>query len=330
MSDLGYLYHCSYNIDSVILKCNCYDKEIHDFLVEYLKFNEKCNDEKGSKNILLNIIHWGCVEKIELMEFYNAKLKFLNEDIIVLEIKKKLYLLYQKKNNIKLDIMRIVRNIIIEIYSILGWQLFHGACLFYKNKGYVIMGDKYAGKTTSILQVLKDNKEVQFVSNDKILIKEVGDKLQVVSVPISVGIRIKTFANIGIDFEKYLSDYNSYHNVFININKEDNINKKVFLSINEIEQLFGRKVIYKCEIDCMIYMKYDSKLKESQYTKLSYLEILNSQNLQYEKRHLYFKQEKKAHEILFVNYPNIRYCYYERIDADNKIMEIIKGNDEDE
>ena len=87
--------------------------------------------------------------------------------------------------------MRLIRQLILIGLQNNDWLFFHAACISCQEKGVGIIGNKKTGKTTSLFNLLI-NGEFEFVSNDKIAIKEIDGDIKIISFPISAGVRIGT------------------------------------------------------------------------------------------------------------------------------------------
>lgn len=110
---------------------------------------------------------------------------------------------------------------------------FHAAALEINKKGIILTADKFSGKTTLLIKLLKkySNKDTFFIANDKIAVQAKNTKdITLYSSPISIGVRIDTY-------EKYISALSKLQlNEILNEGSQD---PKIFLSIKELEKIFN-------------------------------------------------------------------------------------------
>ncbi|MBV8687175.1 MAG: hypothetical protein JOZ90_15035 [Alphaproteobacteria bacterium] len=83
-----------------------------------------------------------------------------------------------------LGLARLVRNRLSSDWSLAGGAYLHAGCVTIGGVGVVILGDKFAGKTTQICELV--SRGARFTSNDRIFLFPNG---RVVGLPVSVNIR---------------------------------------------------------------------------------------------------------------------------------------------
>ncbi|MET3211848.1 UNVERIFIED_CONTAM: hypothetical protein ABIC26_004816 [Paenibacillus sp. PvR008] len=87
--------------------------------------------------------------------------------------------------------MRLLRALVKVVHLKRGWTLFHAAACQLGDTGIGIVGDKRAGKTSTLLSLLT-SEHAHFISNDKVLLQERTGALHVLGLPHKVGIRKQT------------------------------------------------------------------------------------------------------------------------------------------
>ena len=136
-------------------------------------------------------------------DFKKNQIKIINHGVknpIGFKNEKKLFFIYLDENFRIMDLIRIIRNIFIIILLNNSYLPLHASCIVIDNIGVAFIGNKFIGKTTAMINCL-NNLNCNFVSNDKIFVKQKNNYLEVVSLPISAGIRkntIKLFDKLNI------------------------------------------------------------------------------------------------------------------------------------
>lgn len=90
--------------------------------------------------------------------------------------------------------MRAVRTLMNLLLLEKGTIPFHAACIVKDGYGVGITGNKFAGKTTTLINALHHCR-CNFLANDKVLLHEVDDVLFMYGLPISLGIRLGTISH---------------------------------------------------------------------------------------------------------------------------------------
>lgn len=166
----------------------------------------------------------------------------------------------------KLSFMqRIMCNVFIMEFQRNGYAIVHGACVSKDGESFIISGNKGAGKTTTLIRLLEQGYD--FISNDKVAVKEENGRVVTCGIPHSMGIIKEDVGNFNID-QKFgrIDGPKIYFRVAdlgdaldVNVFNKGYLNKMIFpryekgreeLSIsdcsNNLEQL-GRENIFKEE-----------------------------------------------------------------------------------
>ncbi|HEY0601407.1 MAG TPA: hypothetical protein VGD58_00785, partial [Herpetosiphonaceae bacterium] len=88
--------------------------------------------------------------------------------------------------------MRIMRSLFKYLLIERGWIPFHGACCISGGTGICITGDKFAGKTSTLINLLAAG-DAQLVTNDKLMLRAADGVLSACALPHKIGIRVGTF-----------------------------------------------------------------------------------------------------------------------------------------
>ena len=74
-----------------------------------------------------------------------------------------------------------------------GWLPFHSAACIWNDTGICILGDKFAGKTSTLVNLLT-RPGARFVSNDNLFLRDGGTFLEGCGFPNNAGLRIGILA----------------------------------------------------------------------------------------------------------------------------------------
>ncbi len=157
-----------------------------------------------------------------------------------------LFVYFDKYSNNKFQFMqRIMINVFITELQRHGYVIIHGACVTKDDQGYIISGDKGAGKTTTMLKLLEQGYD--FVSNDKVAIKKINGEIIACGIPHSVGI-------VAEDLDKYRinTQYGRYEY------------PKVYFKVSELPKALDTSVYNQTTLVGFLFPKY---LPRTQYIK---------------------------------------------------------------
>ena len=189
-----------------------------------------------------------------------------NPFVILLNQEKRNIIISKIQEKDCLELMRLVRELFIHFIAIKdNCCFFHAACVERNNQSIAIIGEKFAGKTTSCLTLL--NQGWNFVSNDKLILQKTDKKSFICwGLPIALGVREGTkmifenkFDNVCIDSNdnRYYLTPNQIINKF-NVSVSNGRRLKLFL--------FPRFCRDDSEITCKkISNKEAEKLLSDQY-----------------------------------------------------------------
>lgn len=192
--------------------------------------------------------------------------------------------------------MRLIRELIKLTLIENGWVLFHAACTETNNNGIAITGNKYAGKTTTLMNFLL-NGEHSCVSNDKIAIKQNGNEIDIVGFPVSAGIRLGTILMFP-EIQKLLKPKNSINKLDNVLSKEDlkdfidskadvikfeknnYSSKRIFITPEEFVSSLGCSIKNNVKLKCLVMPKFDRSVTSSKINLMNVedaFEILSQQ-----------------------------------------------------
>ncbi|RKA27966.1 hypothetical protein DYZ85_00748 [Listeria monocytogenes] len=150
-------------------------------------------------------------------------------------------------------IMRFIRELLVVNMQKRKFYL-HAGCIEYYKKGILIIGDKYSGKTTTILNLLFTGK-FNYVSNDKVFIN--GNNIS--SLPMSMGVRYGTLSK-----NKTLLKIFNIKEAEYNLYKKNN---KLLLSPQRIRDCLNVELKFQSKLSYVLVPKYDPEITMVKYEK---------------------------------------------------------------
>lgn len=152
------------------------------------------------------------------------------------------------KNFDNIDINFIKRMFTTTLTKVLqenGYIILHGACVSKNGEGIIISGNKRAGKTTTLLNLL--SRGYDYTCNDRVAVKQENGEFIAIGIPFSMGI-------ISRDAKK-LFNVDKFN---IGFDKEE---EKVYLENNQIESTLNVNVNSKVKLKSIIVPKYNENIK---------------------------------------------------------------------
>lgn|SRR5574344_442765 len=138
---------------------------------------------------------------------------------------------------------RILINTFVMELQKRGYIIVHGACVAKDGQGYIISGNKGAGKTTTLLKMLELGYD--FVSNDKVAIKKINGEIVACGIPHSMGIIASDISRFNID-----AQYGRYEG------------PKIYFRVAQIGKALGVNVYNKTNLRAIIFPSYEPGRQE--------------------------------------------------------------------
>lgn len=162
----------------------------------------------------------------------------------------------------KLSFMqRIMCNVFIMEFQRNGYSIVHGACISKDGESFIISGNKGAGKTTTLLRLLEQGYD--FISNDKVAVKEENGRVVTCGIPHSMGVVKEDIANFDIDEKLGRID-----------------GPKIYFRVADLGEALNVNVFNKGYLNRMIFPRYEKGREELIITDCSNnLEQLGSHNI---------------------------------------------------
>ena len=227
----------------------CNDLKIYELVKHF--FYPFCITENNT-DFNVTVIYY-CAPNIDFFEVRkyigNDNIGLFNEDDFLKYVLNKenntVYILSNKKVDV-IYVARIVRAVFRFLFVKDNWVLFHASAYADDDGGHLIIGNKFDGKTYTLLQKLKTTSNAQFISNDKVFLKRVGDDVLITALPHKAGIRfgtIKDFTEIlqWLSCHKTTYKHMQFHEIenYLNCSWIKNIDEyRILLTPLEISDIF--------------------------------------------------------------------------------------------
>lgn len=142
-------------------------------------------------------------------------------------------------------VKRIFTTTVIKTLQQKGYVIVHGACASLYGEGFIISGNKRAGKTTTLLNLLI--RGYDYVANDRVALKEDNGHFIVVGIPYSMGI--------------ILDDAKKYFDVSNCKKVKDGDKEKVYLNNYDVSKVFNVKVNSVVKLNTILFPIYNKNTK---------------------------------------------------------------------
>lgn len=176
--------------------------------------------------------------------------------------------LFDDLSNVEListSCMRAIRCFFILDCINKGGFLYHCSAVSIDDKAYLFSGDKFSGKTTTMIKLLQEKKG-NLITNDQAII--FPDSNIILGLPIAIGVRNNTIKNYPklskyINFQYAKLELSRSTANFISINKSvPKIKKnKIIFSPNEIASIFNVSLISHANIAKIFFLEYEPQLE---------------------------------------------------------------------
>jgi len=170
----------------------------------------------------------------------------------------------------KYTIMRTVRSLIKLQLIEHGMVPFHAACVVKNNYGIAFTGNKFSGKTTTLINMLSRG-GYQFLSNDKVLLMRRNSSFHVYGLPTAVGVRVGTlrlFNNLKslIDNGAELDNIN---NEVLDEFKLSDPHTRIYFTPNKFAALLRCQSTRQTKLQCLVFPELLESAAESKLVQMS-------------------------------------------------------------
>lgn len=162
----------------------------------------------------------------------------------------------------KYYIYRFIRKLFLILELSKGKKILHSGCVEYGGNGIAIMGNKFAGKTTTIINLIKDE-NFSYVSNDKVVLEISEGSLYATGIPIAMGIRLGTLIKaMGLNSEILPSMKSDNQNI-------DFCDQKKYIQSWNIESFFRTHITKKVKLRMFLIPRYEKDITRLVVNKIS-------------------------------------------------------------
>ncbi|MFL1671564.1 hypothetical protein QJQ58_00780 [Paenibacillus dendritiformis] len=161
--------------------------------------------------------------------------------------------------------MRIIRNFVEYHWVNNNFLNLHAATVTVRNKGIILCGNGGAGKTSTMLSLLK-YESAKYISNDRSFFTYRNNKILIKGTPYSINVFMEDLKNLGLD----LQDLRHYQHE----EWEEYKKGKRTLSHKELIKLFNATIEPECYVNRIIILDSDEELK-NRWIKISQNEAID-------------------------------------------------------
>ncbi|WP_448614575.1 hypothetical protein [Modestobacter sp. URMC 112] len=176
-------------------------------------------------------------------------------------------------------VKRSLRNLMKLLFMEKGWLPFHSAACIWNDTGICILGDKYAGKTSTLVNLLA-RPGARLVTNDNLFLRDGGAVLEGCGFPNKAGLRIGTLAAyprlvdwIGRTTESFYPqiDAATFRDVVATTPADElgSRSEKIVLLSTELAEQFDVPIEHVAAIELFLVVQFDPSLEQSHLTPVT-------------------------------------------------------------
>lgn len=165
-------------------------------------------------------------------------------------------------------VKRMFTSILTKTLQQKGYVILHGACASRNGEGFVISGNKRAGKTVTLLNLL--SRGYDYVANDRLALKQENDHVVVVGIPFSMGIIVDDAKKVFDISDCKIARDGDKEKVYLN---NDDVSKKFNVCIHSVVKLNtillpkynanAKSLTINNEPDMVTYLGYDNIMTDN-------------------------------------------------------------------
>ncbi len=170
-------------------------------------------------------------------------------------------------------VKRSLRNLMKLLLMEKGWLPFHSAACIWNDTGICILGGKFAGKTSTLVNLLA-RPGARFVSNDTLFLRDGGAFLAGCGFPNKAGLRIGALVAYPklVDWIESTTDSfypqidaETFHDIVATTPADElgSRSEKIVLLSTEIAEQFEIPIEHVTPIDLFLVVRFDPSLEES-------------------------------------------------------------------
>lgn len=165
--------------------------------------------------------------------------------------------------------MRAVRIIVKLLLLERGMLSFHSACIVRNGYGVGLIGDKFSGKTTTLINALL-NCNCDFLANDQVFLDYTKGTLMMYGLPISAGIRIGTIHYFS-PLQSLLSKGPELHcdNNILDAKELKDPRTRIYVSPRQLVSILKCSIVPCARIGCFVVPEFSRDISESKLASLT-------------------------------------------------------------
>ncbi|WP_157763302.1 hypothetical protein [Pseudomonas citronellolis] len=272
----------------VVISLNGVDDELRRYLIEesygYFKFVPK--EQKENIDISVRVFEisddWKTFllegfrptarqgETLNVVEFNDSE----SVDVKVVCVSKKsrarvvdFYFPIENREVTRRMVFRLLRAIVVIVLREKGWGFVHASAVSLDGDVLAFIGDKFSGKTTSLLAMLEYT-DARFITNDKMALSSNSPCDGVIGFPISIGIRVGTLEVLP-SFDRRCSNLNKVYK---------SGDKALRLTTRELTKVFGKAPVSGGRLKAIFFPVYNESYDGYSIERLSFRETLEIWN----------------------------------------------------
>jgi hypothetical protein len=167
-----------------------------------------------------------------------------------------------------------------------GWLPFHSATCIWNETGICILGGKFAGKTSTLVNLLA-RPGARFVSNDTVFLRDGGTRLEGCGFPNKAGLRIGalvTYPGLVDWIEKTTDsfypqiDAETFRDIVATTPGEElgSRDEKIVLLSTEVAELFRVPIEHVTAIELFLVVHFDPSLERSRLVPVTDPELVRA------------------------------------------------------
>lgn len=175
-----------------------------------------------------------------------------------------------RRTTVKRSLRNMMKLLLIEK----GWLPLHSAACVWNDTGICILGGKFAGKTSTLLNLLA-RPGAKFVTNDNLFLRDGGTFLEGCGFPNNAGLRIGAVAAYPWLADRLARTTESHHPRIDATTIRDIIEttpaaelrdrpEKIVLLSTELAELFDIPIAQVTPVELFLVVRFDSSLEQSQ------------------------------------------------------------------
>jgi hypothetical protein len=176
-------------------------------------------------------------------------------------------------------VKRSLRNLMKLLFMEKGWLPFHSAACIWNDTGICILGGKFAGKTSTLVNLLA-RPGARLVTNDNLFLRDGGDFLEGCGFPNKAGLRIGALAAYPrlVDWIERTTDSfypqidaETFRTIVAttSVNELGSRSEKIVLLSTELAEQFDVPIQHVTAIELFLVVQFDPSLEQSRLTPVT-------------------------------------------------------------